>query len=136
MGALLGLALPSPVGAQRTQYTCFLCPVRVATAPTGGAPSPPADHSRTVLSSDPEARSAFEGDHLSVLTSSVWPRKVREGAVLPTAHKCITLSVPPLANMLSEHQSTSNTGALWKAYEWRGSPVVASHTAVVLSTEG
>ena len=71
MGALLGLALPSPVGAQRTQYTCFLCPVRVATAPTGGAPSPPADQSLTVLSSDPEARSAFEGDHLSVLTSSV-----------------------------------------------------------------
>jgi hypothetical protein len=100
------------VGAQRTAYTGFLCASPTPTHPGGGAPSPPADHSRTDASSEPDASSAPLGLHRTEFTSSVWPTSVRSGAALPTPHKCISLSVEHVANIASDAHARSKTGAL------------------------
>ena len=69
------------------------------------------------------------------LTSSLCPAKVRNGARACVEHSVMVLSDEHTANCSSVAQSTSSTGAVWKANCCVMAPLAASHTIAVLSTD-
>lgn len=82
-----------------------------------------------------DASTAREGLQWMALTSSLCPRSVRSGARSSVEHSVMVLSLLHAAKSSSLAQSTSSTGAAWKANCCASAPVAASHTHTVLSTE-
>ena len=108
---------PALDGAHRTLYTSFEWPASVLTHVPASA-----SHSRAVPSSEAEASSLPEGDHLIALTSSEWPDNVAAASVPPpprppsaSSRSLQTRTVPSVeeqAKVVASLQSTSRVGAV------------------------
>ena len=123
---------PVPVGAERhTAHRVGVAGERLAE----GWPVS-ASHSRTVLSSLPEASRCPSGLNATLFTASVWPVSGSPmGWPVSASHsRTVLSSLPEASRCPSGLNATLYTVSVWPVRGWpTGWPVSASHSRTVLS---